>query len=461
MACLSNGGKSGRDAGQKFVTALNVVAEIEPGTLMQTETPPDKPSIHAASTLPTSRWVPSRDTALERLKRFLPKAGRLYQTHRNEDFGPQEHPHVSALSPYLRHRLLLDEEVLLAVLEHHSPSSARKFIEEIFWRSYFKGWLEHHPNVWRQYDIDQRALHRQMRTDSTLRRRYLAAISSNSGIDLFDDWVEELRTSGYLHNHARMWFASIWIFTLKLPWQLGARWFHYHLLDGDAACNTLSWRWVAGLHTRGKTYLARPENIQRYASRRLRAGDDSLKGLVSTAEALQETPEIALLVKPSWPQLTDAEAIPSSGRTGLLLHDEDLTIGTPAAGLRAAAVLAPMRRGRRTASRSVARFGLGASMDTLTRLSDLAHLDVEPKLLRGIPAVLRWARELRLDSLLVPYAPVGELNEALAMLTASSDGMKVVPYRRRLDCLAWPHAKKGYFGLKNHIPTILERLSIS
>jgi deoxyribodipyrimidine photo-lyase len=66
--------------------------------------------------------------------------------------------------------------------------------------------------------------------------------------------VQELVETGYLHNHARMWFASIWIFTLRLPWELGADFFLRHLLDGDAASNTLSWRWVAGLHTKGKHY---------------------------------------------------------------------------------------------------------------------------------------------------------------------------------------------------------------
>ena len=67
-----------------------------------------------------------------------------------------------------------------------------------------------------------------------------------------------------------MWFASIWIFTLKLPWQLGANFFLHHLYDGDSASNTLSWRWVAGLQTIGKNYLATSANIAKYTSGRLR-----------------------------------------------------------------------------------------------------------------------------------------------------------------------------------------------
>ena len=89
-----------------------------------------------------------------------------------------------------------------------------------------------------------------------------------TGIDCFDAWARELVATGYLHNHARMWFASIWIFTLRLPWELGADFFLRHLIDGDPASNTLSWRWVAGLQTAGKTYLATAENIARFTGGR-------------------------------------------------------------------------------------------------------------------------------------------------------------------------------------------------
>jgi deoxyribodipyrimidine photo-lyase len=65
-----------------------------------------------------------------------------------------------------------------------------------------------------------------------------------------------------------MWFASIWIFTLGLPWRIGADFFYRHLLDGDAASNTLSWRWVAGLHTRGKAYAAESWNIEKFTGGR-------------------------------------------------------------------------------------------------------------------------------------------------------------------------------------------------
>ena len=66
-----------------------------------------------------------------------------------------------------------------------------------------------------------------------------------------------------------MWFASTWIFNLGLPWQLGATFFFKHLYDGDASSNLLSWRWVAGLQTKGKQYLFSPSNLRKFSNNRL------------------------------------------------------------------------------------------------------------------------------------------------------------------------------------------------
>jgi deoxyribodipyrimidine photo-lyase len=108
---------------------------------------------------------------------------------------------------------------------------------------------------------DRAALNR-LATEPGLRRQWpRPPAGRDRDRRVFDDWAQELVATGYLHNHARMWFASIWIFTLRLPWELGADFFLRHLIDGDPASNTLSWRWVGGLHTPGKTYLATADNI--------------------------------------------------------------------------------------------------------------------------------------------------------------------------------------------------------
>ena len=159
--------------------------------------------------------------AQDRLAAYLPKAGRAYAAGRNYDLGPGAHSKVSGLSPWLRHRLLLETDVLGAALGRHGFAASEKFVQEVFWRAYFKGWLEHRPEVWRRYRADLVAQLGLLEKDQSLAVRYEEATQGKTGIECFDAWVQELLHTHYLHNHARMWFASIWIFTLKLPWGSG------------------------------------------------------------------------------------------------------------------------------------------------------------------------------------------------------------------------------------------------
>jgi deoxyribodipyrimidine photo-lyase len=223
----------------------------------------------------------NRAEALRRLTTFLPVAGRAYAAGRNTDLGPNGQNHVSQLSPYLRHRIMTEKEVVAAVLSQHSIAAAEKYVQEVLWRTYWKGWLEMRPEVWHRF-CAERDWALQTSSDDTA---IIAAENGLTGIEGFDDWARELVETGYLHNHARMWFASIWIFTLRLPWVLGADFFLRHLIDADPASNTLSWRWVAGLQTTGKTYLATADNIARYTNGRF-----APQGLAKSAVALTEAP---------------------------------------------------------------------------------------------------------------------------------------------------------------------------
>ena len=207
---------------------------------------------------------PSRAAGLRRVDQFVARAGQAYADGRNTDGGRDGPAAVSRLSPYLRYRVISEREIVASVLDRHSIASAEKFIQEVLWRTYWKGWLELRPSVWQRF-VEERD---QQRDSFPNACAIVAAESGMTGIDGFDDWARELVETGYLHNHARMWFASVWIFTLRLPWALGADFFLRHLLDADAASNTLSWRWVAGLQTIGKTYLATAENIARYTNGR-------------------------------------------------------------------------------------------------------------------------------------------------------------------------------------------------
>ncbi|WP_082687465.1 FAD-binding domain-containing protein [Curtobacterium oceanosedimentum] len=394
-------------------------------------------------------FIPTRDAGLDALHEFVPHAGADYRRDRNHDQGPSR-TNVSGLSPYIRHRLVTEQEVVDAVLERHSLHAAEKFVQEVFWRTYWKGWLEQRPEVWRRYRREVREM-----LAGDLPAGYTDAVAGRSGIDAMDAWARELVETGYLHNHVRMWFASIWVFTLDLPWQLGADFFHRHLLDGDAASNTLSWRWVAGVQTRGKTYLATTENIARYTDGRF-----APTGLATTARALNEEPfPPAVPVAPA----EDVTAAVGS-RVGLLLHEEDLEpvsllapLGGTAPSLAATAVSADAE-GRSPAAVSplVEEFTAGAAADAAARAVN-AHGHTAT-LLGGEPGtVADWAVEERLDTVLVSVAPVGPVQERLDTLrpALAEHHVALVTVRRPWDSRAWPYASRGFFPFREQIPRLL------
>ena len=204
------------------------------------------------------QFITSRSEALGKLNKYIESDISNYNTKRNFDFGVTNRSNVSCLSPYITHRLITEYEIAKLVLKKYPFQKVDKFIQEIFWRIYWKGWLELRPKVWTDFTEDLKIIEED--------ENYLKAVNGETEIECFNDWVNELKNFNYLHNHTRMLFASIWIFTLGLPWQKGAEFFMKHLYDGDAASNTLSWRWVAGIQTKGKNYLAQSWNISKFTN---------------------------------------------------------------------------------------------------------------------------------------------------------------------------------------------------
>lgn len=394
-------------------------------------------------------FIPTRAAGLDALHEFVPHAGADYRRDRNHDLGPAR-TNVSGLSPYIRHRLVTEQEVVAAVLDRHSLHTAEKFVQEVFWRTYWKGWLEQRPEVWRRYRADVRDL-----LAGDLPDGYEDAVAGRTGIDAMDAWARELVETGYLHNHVRMWFASMWVFTIGLPWQLGADFFLRHLLDGDPASNTLSWRWVAGLQTRGKTYLATTENIARYTDGRF-----SPTGLATTARALDEDPF------PAATPIEDDDVDGTIGaRPGLLLHEDDLEpeslllgVSRSVSDFAASAVTTDAaERSPADVSPLVADFTAGAAADAATRATD-ADGRAATQLGSSDPAeVVRWAVASGLDSVVVPYAPVGPARERLEAVRGAlaGEGVDLVTVRRAWDGRAWPHASKGFFPFRERIPGLV------
>jgi deoxyribodipyrimidine photo-lyase len=392
---------------------------------------------------------PTRNAGLARLAAFLPHAGADYARLRNFDLPG--HPHVSRLSPWLRHRLLTEAEVWDAAWQAHGPAS-EKFRQEVIWRSYWKGWLELRPSVWTGYRQGlTRALDR-VASEEGLRRVWEEACTGRTGIDGFDHWARELVATGWLHNHARMWFASIWIFTLRLPWQLGADFFLRHLLDGDAASNTLSWRWVGGLQTQGKTYLATASNIAKFTDGRF-----APKGLATTATPLPAEPPPSAIPLTGDAPFSDDPALP----TGLLLHEDDLS---PSAGVLCSNPVAvagwalPEARSPLHVAPLVRRFAQDAVAGRLAEWADVVPTErfgaTDGPTEDHTIALLNWAKRHGMRRIVTAHAPVGPVADTLRLAEKSLEAEGIVlcrvldPY----DAALWPKATHGFFRFHESVP---------
>lgn len=392
-------------------------------------------------------FPPTRAAALERLAAFVPHAGADYAIGRNTDPGPGAPTAVSRLSPYLRYRMLAEQEVVHGVLAQQSLRSSEKYVQEVLWRTYWKGWLEMRPQVWARF-LAERDRQRAAFGDA---EAIADAEAGRTGIEGFDDWARELVATGYLHNHARMWFASIWIFTLRLPWALGADFFLRHLVDADAASNTLSWRWGAGLQTAGKTYLATTDNIARYTDGRF-----APQGLAEQAEPLTEAPLDA--ARPI------AALAPFDPRTpGLLLVTaEDLHAGSALprdADWRAALVVTDDSLLWGDAARGFVR---AASADAATRVTEHFGCGANLAFCLDAPTLIEAAQKAGARQIVTAYAPVGPMADALARIgpALAAQGVPLVQVRREWDDIFWPHAKKGFFPFKQQMPKLLAEIGM-
>ncbi len=165
---------------------------------------------------------------------------------------------VTKLSPYLRHGVLALAEVRHSLLKHTPTHQAYKVLQELAWRDYFQRVYEQLGNdIWQDIEPYKTGF-----------QRYVDQLPDDikegtTGLTCIDSFANDLRTTGYLHNHVRMWLAAYIVHHRRVHWQAGAYWFLQHLLDGDPASNNLSWQWVASTFA-AKPYYFNRENLARY-----------------------------------------------------------------------------------------------------------------------------------------------------------------------------------------------------
>ncbi|RZO48195.1 MAG: DNA photolyase [Candidatus Pelagibacterales bacterium] len=378
-------------------------------------------------------FLTTRNDVLKKLDNFIENNLSEYTKLRNFDFGIQNRKNTSCLSPYVSHGTISEIEVINKVLKKHLFNKSEKFIQEILWRIYWKGWLELRPSVWDDYLISLKTCREKYKNE----KKYLNAIEGNTNIQCFNDWVKELKETNYLHNHTRMWFASIWIFTLDLPWELGAEFFLKHLYDGDSASNTLGWRWVAGIQTPGKHYLASEWNIKKFTNNRY----EKIK-LNESAK-----PKISKKIY----SISKSDFVSSEIADGkiLLIFDNNLSFEfSDFKDKKFNKILLVNNNKSREISLSnkVIKFKESLLQDQLERLKNLS-IDCE---IIKIEDIKKYCNDV--------YALYPSVGENLDFI--NSKELKNIQFLyRKIDQFSWQYCNKGFFHFKNYIPKIIQNIS--
>ena len=374
----------------------------------------------------------SRAKALDKLNYFVENNLSEYSKLRNFDYGPDNRSNISCLSPYITHGIINEKEVIKKSLNKFSFAKNEKFIQEVLWRTYWKGWLELRPSVWTDFLIELKKIKEDFQNNQT----YKNAIEGKTNVECFNYWVNELKENNYLHNHTRMWFASIWIFTLNLPWQLGAEFFMQHLYDGDAASNTLGWRWVAGVQTQGKHYLASEWNIKKFTNNRF----SNIKLNENAPPKISEK-KYSILKQ----DFTNPENI---DQNNLIIFENNLCFETSDFQnnkFKKFYIISNKNENRCIKlSEKVLKFKSSLIQDQEQRFKNQS-IDCE---------VIDISEIKKIEKAVGLYPTVGENLDYL-----NSNTLKIDFLYRKLDQNSWQYCNKGFFNFKNYIPKIISTLN--
>ena len=352
-----------------------------------------------------------------------------YKFKRNFDYGPPHH-NVSKISPYLRRRFLNEEEILRIVFKNHTINNIEKFIEEIFWRTYWRGWLESHPWIYEQYKLYNEE----------------QFVPAKTGIKCFDFWKEELLDTGYLHNHSRMWFASIWIFTLGYSWQSGANFFKNNLLDYCPASNTLGWRWVAGLQTIGKPYIAKADNIKLFTNERFYPQKELKENYILNYQNITNGKSKDFII-------SYENKLKKCENLGVILNNNDLSLHQ---------LFKEKKIVYDCCLFSKQHKNILINNFQKKIYEDIKNIEKDIVSVNNFKDIFRWIIDKNIKNLVLPYETIGNKILYKHKFLQKLTDLKVnfTFYLREWDANAFPYTTKGFFNFKKQIQNLLKKANL-
>ena len=263
----------------------------------------------------SDEWRGGRHEALKRLNSMDAES---YNRNRNFLNGS-----VTKLSPFFRHGCLTLKEAADNAQSRFGPLS-EKFVFELAWRDYWRHvWYKMGNDIFSDIEDPKVVLGNKLMPDFIRQ--------GITGLPCMDGFIRDLTHDGYVHNHARMWFAAYVVHWLKVDWREAADWFELHLLDGDKASNHLSWQWVASLFS-SKPYYFNKDNLARYTGEKYCANCKINCPFDATYESLNDklfADQSQAFAKKHKVSMPIKEAISTHQALGIYVSDEMLSAAHP------------------------------------------------------------------------------------------------------------------------------------
>ncbi|WP_321277077.1 FAD-binding domain-containing protein [Thiomicrorhabdus indica] len=222
--------------------------------------------------------APSRRSAIERLQALDVKA---YANTRNHLDGA-----ITKLSAFIENGLISEQEIIGFLQDRlgQSWSTAYRFVQQLSWREFFQQkWHRDYMSPM----LSQQAYKTGWQEEDYQRQMPSFITQAETDSAFINQLIQELQSTGFLHNHGRLYLASYIVHWCQVHWKTGAQWMLQYLVDGNLASNHFSWQWVASTNS-PKPYIFNLENAQRFCGERYDTSVASNPSLAASYEELHE-----------------------------------------------------------------------------------------------------------------------------------------------------------------------------
>jgi hypothetical protein len=209
-----------------------------------------------------------------------------------------------------------------------------------------------------------------------------------------------------------------------------------HLYDGDAASNTLGWRWVAGIQTQGKHYLASEWNIKKFTNNRFQ----NIKLNENASPKISKKSYTLIKKEFNNPQNIDER--------NLLVFENNLSFE-----------ISDFKENKFEKIYIISNKNENRSIklsEKVVKFKSLLIEDQEQRLkAKSIDfEVIDISEIKKIQNCYALYPTVGENLDYLNL-----NNFKINFLYRKLDQYSWQYCNKGFFNFKNYIPKIISNFN--